>query len=72
MSWIDRIAPEDAEGPLARVCDEALKRAGRIYEIVKIQSLRPDILQAWLAHVVAFFNDANRLAESLSVDPEPA
>ena len=49
MSWIEKVFPEDAEGPIGRVYDEAMKRAGRIYEIVKLQSLRPDILRAWLS-----------------------
>ena len=48
MSWIGKIRPEDADGPIGRIYDEAVERAGRIYEIVKLQSLRPDILRAWL------------------------
>jgi alkylhydroperoxidase family enzyme len=48
LSWIGKVSPEDADGPIGRIYDEAMKRAGRIYEIVKLQSLRPDILRAWL------------------------
>ncbi len=50
MAWIRRIEPEEAEGPLARLYEEAVRRAGKVYEIVKLQSLRPDILRAWIGY----------------------
>ncbi len=53
MSWIGKIGPDEAEGSLARIYDEAMKRAGRIYEIVRLQSLRPDILRSWLGYYTA-------------------
>jgi alkylhydroperoxidase family enzyme len=53
MSWIEKIEPTDAEGPLARIYDAASKRAGKVYEILKLQSLRPDILTAWVSYYTA-------------------
>lgn len=53
MSWIDKIEHADAEGPLREIYDEAVRRAGRIYEIVKISSLRPDVLAAWIHYYKA-------------------
>jgi len=53
MAWIEQIEPEDAEGRLKRTYDAALARAGTVFQIVRLQSLRPDILDAWLRYYVA-------------------
>lgn len=50
MAHIRKIEHADAEGPLRRTYDEAVRRAGRIYEIVKLQSLLPDVLEAWVGY----------------------
>jgi len=42
--WIRWIRDEEARGPLRQLYDEALKRAGRIWNIVRIMSLRPQAL----------------------------
>lgn len=44
MAWIRTIEEKDAEGDLARQYASARKRAGKIYNIVKLSSLRPEIL----------------------------
>lgn len=62
MSWIEKIGPGDAEGPLARLYDEAMKRAGRVYEILQLQSLRPDILRAWLGYYTAVMHSPSGLS----------
>jgi alkylhydroperoxidase family enzyme len=46
MSWIRTIGPEDAEGLLKRLYGQALQRAGKIYNIIRLQSPRPEILRA--------------------------
>lgn len=46
MAWIRTIAPQEATGLLRRVYDAALARAGRVFEILRIQSPRPLVLQA--------------------------
>ncbi len=50
MAWIEKVQPERAEGLLAEIYDDAMERAGKVFEIVKLQSLRPDILKAWLEY----------------------
>lgn len=46
MAWI-RTVPEDAaEGRLRRAYEAARRRAGRVYNIVAIMSLHPDVLEA--------------------------
>lgn len=46
MAWI-RTVPEDAaQGRLRRAYDAARRRAGRVYNIVKVMSLQADVLEA--------------------------
>jgi alkylhydroperoxidase family enzyme len=45
MAWIRTIDPSEATGLLKRLYDGAIKRAGRIFNIIRIQSLRPRTLQ---------------------------
>lgn len=46
MSWIEQIEDERAEGLLSRMYQAAVQRAGRIFNIIRIQSLNPPVLQA--------------------------
>ncbi len=46
MPWIDVISLEKARGALRREYDAALKRAGRIWNIVSIMSQNPRTMKA--------------------------
>jgi len=46
MPWIKTIPPEEAEGELRRLYEEAVGRAGRVYNVVRLQGLRPPVLEA--------------------------
>ncbi len=46
MAWIRLIPPEEATGVLASVYREAIKRAGRVFNVLRIQSPRPHTLAA--------------------------
>jgi uncharacterized peroxidase-related enzyme len=46
MAWIKTIAPSEAEGLLRRLYRAAVRRAGHVYNIVSLQSLRPRVLRA--------------------------
>lgn len=46
MAWIKTVAPDEAEGLLAQLYRAAIKRAGRVYNILSIQSLRPKALRS--------------------------
>jgi len=48
MAYISLINDSDATGQLAKIYDEARKRAGRVYNILRIQSNNPAALQAML------------------------
>ncbi len=46
MSWLRTVAPEEAEGLLERLYAAAVKRAGKVYNILRLQSPRPKVLRA--------------------------
>ena len=46
MAWIRTIAPGEATGRLGAIYDAALKRAGRVFGILRIMSLDAGILDA--------------------------
>ena len=46
IGWIRSVAPEAATGRLARLYREAVERAGKVYRVLRIQSLRPQTLEA--------------------------
>jgi alkylhydroperoxidase family enzyme len=48
MPWIRTIAPGEATGLLKRLYDEAVARAGKVFNVLRIQSLRPEVLEAGL------------------------
>jgi alkylhydroperoxidase family enzyme len=45
MAWIRTVSDEAASGEVARLFDEARRRAGRVYNIVRVSSLRPALLE---------------------------
>ena len=49
MPWIRTVPEDDADGLLRREYEAALKRAGKIFHVVSIQSLRPLVLRASIA-----------------------
>jgi uncharacterized peroxidase-related enzyme len=49
MAWIRTIAPEEATGLLKRLYDQARARAGKVFNVLRIQSLRPEVLKAGVA-----------------------
>jgi len=46
MPYIKTVPPGEATGPLKHEYDAAMRRAGRIFNIVSIQSLNPRVLGA--------------------------
>jgi uncharacterized peroxidase-related enzyme len=46
MPWIKVIEPEDAAGELKQEYDAAVERAGKVFNILKVQSLNPGALRA--------------------------
>ena len=46
MAWIETVAPDDAQGLLAKLYKAALDRAGRVFGILRLQSANPRVLRA--------------------------
>lgn len=46
MAWIRTVSPEEATGRLKLVYDAAVRRAGRVFNILRVQSLNPPVLEA--------------------------
>jgi len=46
MAWIKTLGLEEATGRLKDQYDAAMQRAGRIWNIVRIMSLNPPVLDA--------------------------
>jgi uncharacterized peroxidase-related enzyme len=46
MPWIRTVAPGEATGLLRAIYDAAIARAGKVYNVIRLQSLRPRVLQA--------------------------
>jgi alkylhydroperoxidase family enzyme len=49
MAWIRTIDPDEADGPLAAEYRAAQQRAGRLWHILRLQSLNPAALRASVA-----------------------
>ena len=45
MAWIRTITLGEATGLLRRLYDEAVARAGKVFNVLSIQSLRPEVLE---------------------------
>ncbi len=62
MAWIKIIGEKEADGLLARVYEAASKRAGRIYNILKIQSQSPPALNACMGMYTAVMRGESSLS----------
>ncbi|HXV76979.1 MAG TPA: hypothetical protein VD788_11750 [Candidatus Polarisedimenticolaceae bacterium] len=45
MAWIETVGEDEAVGLLARMYEQARRRAGKVFHILRIQSLRPRVLR---------------------------
>lgn len=46
MAWIRTVEPDEATGLLRKIYDDAVRRAGKVFNVVRLQSPRPRVLQA--------------------------
>jgi uncharacterized peroxidase-related enzyme len=49
MAWIKTIEPEEATGELKAEYTKAIRRAGKVFNILKVQSLNPAALEVSMA-----------------------
>ncbi|MFQ5892788.1 MAG: peroxidase [Nitrospinota bacterium] len=62
MSYIKTIEPKDAYGTLKEIYERLQEGYGRVPNLIRVQSLRPDLLEA----VVLFFERLMLEAHTLS------
>lgn len=46
MAWIRTVDPDEAEGLLGQLYRAAIKRAGKVFNVIRAQSPRPRVLRA--------------------------
>jgi len=65
MAWIPTVKPEAATGLLERQYEAAVKRAGKVFQILEIQSLRPNLLRASTQlYLAAMYSADSRLSRA--------
>lgn len=52
MSYIKTVEPKEARGPLKEIYEKLQKEFGSVPNIIRVQSLRPDLLEP----IMLFFN----------------
>jgi len=46
MAWIKQVPESQADGTLRRIYDAAIQRADRVFNILRVQSQNPPVLEA--------------------------
>lgn len=64
MAWIKMVEPEKATGALKVEYDKALQRAGKVFNILKVQSLNPHSLHASTEMYLAIIHGPSGLSRS--------
>ncbi len=64
MAWIKMIEPEEATGPLKEEYDRAMRRAGKVFNILRIQSLSPETLHASIRMYLAGMHGPSELSRA--------
>lgn len=64
MAWIQTISEEEATGDVARQYQAAVKRAGKVFQVVQLQSLRPEIMRTFMALYTQIMHGASGLSRT--------
>jgi uncharacterized peroxidase-related enzyme len=64
MAWINTIEPEDADDALKAEYEKAMERCGRVFNIVKVQSLNPETLRASMDLYVSAMHQPSGLSRA--------
>lgn len=65
MAWIETVSDEAADGSLKQIFDAARRRAGCVFNIVRVQSPNPPVLKAGIGLYQAAMFGASELSRSL-------
>ncbi len=64
MAWIKTVGSAEAEGLLKKEYDQAGRRAGKVFNILKIQSLNPQTLHASIEMYLATMHRPSELSRA--------
>jgi len=64
MAYIRTVPVEQAEGSLKKLYEAAERRAGRVFNILKLMSIRPEIARASIAMYVAIMHRESPLSRA--------
>lgn len=64
MAWIKTVEPGDATGELKTEYDKAVRRAGKVFNILKVQSLNPPVLSASMGLYLAAMHGPSGLTRA--------
>jgi len=64
MAWIEVIEPPEATGELKAEYDKAIRRAARVFNIVKVQGLNPASLRASMDLYIATMYGSSGLSRA--------
>ena len=64
MAWIKMIEPAESTGELKTEYDKAVKRAGKVFNIVKVQSLNVGALKASMEMYLATMHGPSGLSRA--------
>ena len=64
MAWIKTVEPAEASGRLKAEYDRAVRRAGKVFNILKVQSLNPSVLGASMGLYLAAMHGPSRLTRA--------
>lgn len=62
MAWIPTVAVADARGQLAAIYTAAIRRAGRVFNILSVMSLNPPVLESSMALYIAVMRGPSPLS----------
>jgi alkylhydroperoxidase family enzyme len=65
MAWIRVIRPQEATGALKVEYDKGIKRAGKVFQILQIQSLNPAAVKATMSVYLATMFQPSPLSRRL-------
>lgn len=64
MSYIKTVAPQEAQGTVKEIYDTLQEGYGRVPNVVRVQSLRPDLLEATVLFFQRLMLEAHRLSRT--------
>ena len=64
MTWIQTVGEDGAGGLLGKLYADAVERAGRVFQILKLTSLNPPVLHAWIQLYMAVMHGPSPLGRA--------